>query len=635
MGIIKKLDEPLANKIAAGEVVERPASIVKELVENALDANATVIQVDVTEGGLDKIKITDNGHGFAPEDCNIAFERHATSKISEENDLFHIKTLGFRGEALSSIASVSHLELKTSTGDSPGNHVVLQGGHIVQSGHTASRRGTEMTVSNLFYNTPARLKHLKTIHTELANISDIMNKLALANPTVRLTLTHNDKLMFQTNGRGDLAQVLAAIYGIQTAKLALSFHDESLDFKVGGLLVKPEMTRAGRQYIYIFINGRYIKNYPIFNAILTGYHTLLPIGRYPIAVIHITMDPILIDVNVHPAKLEARISKEKELCQLIEQAVRSTFHREQLIPSGYKKEQPKKVIKPEQQMLEFDNPFVEKDRHRESEKSQTYSEQFNNNVDNQEVKEAPRYLESERLSQNQELSKGSDYHSQEEGLSTIEPVSQDQDIQQNVDQSQDDDQPKRMPKMYSIGQMHGTYILAQNENGLYMIDQHAAQERIKYEFYREKVGEITKEVQELLMPMTFEFSSSEYAVINEYEDYLRQMGLEFESFGQHSYIVRSHPQWFPKGKEKETIEDIVHQLLENRHISIKKHREALAIMMSCKKSIKANRYLRTDEIDALLDQLRDVQDPFTCPHGRPVMIHFSTYEMEKLFKRVM
>ncbi|TCP30254.1 DNA mismatch repair protein MutL [Scopulibacillus darangshiensis] len=617
MGIIRKLDEPLANKIAAGEVVERPASIVKELVENALDAEASAIQVDVEEGGLTKIKITDNGHGFAEDDCDIAFERHATSKISEENDLFHIKTLGFRGEALPSIASVSHLELKTCTGEEAGTHLVLQGGHIIQSGHTASRRGTEITVSNLFFNTPARLKHLKTVHTELGKISDIMNKLALSYPEVRFGLTHNEKPVFQTNGKGDLRQVLAAIYGMQTAKASLQVRDESLDFQVRGLLVKPEVTRAGRQYVYIFINGRYIRNYPIFNAIMAGYHTLLPIGRYPIAVLHIEMDPTLIDVNVHPAKLEARISKEKELCQLIEQAVRETFHQEQLIPSVQKRDRKESVLKPEQQQLDFDQSHAgfpeKKERKIERQKNATA-------VSPPVIEEPAAKYDQHRDNQEQP---------DQEWDETIEQAFHSPESSSPVDKAE------RMPRVYPIGQMHGTYILAQNENGLYIIDQHAAQERIKYEFYREKVGETAKEVQELLVPMTFEFTPSEYTTIGEYEDYLKQIGLAFEPFGQHSYIIRSHPQWFPNGKEKETIEDIVGQLLENRHISIKKLREELAIMMSCKKSIKANRYLRADEIDALLKQLKEAEDPFTCPHGRPVIVHFSTYEMEKLFKRVM
>ncbi|MBM7644425.1 DNA mismatch repair protein MutL [Scopulibacillus daqui] len=655
MGKIIKLDEPLANKIAAGEVVERPASIVKELVENSLDAGATKVQVDVEEGGLSKIKITDNGHGIAPEDCRIAFERHATSKISEESDLFHIRTLGFRGEALPSIASVSHVELKTGTGDGPGSHLILQGGHVIQQGHTDSRRGTEITVRNLFYNTPARLKHLKTIHTELGNITDTMNKLALAHPDVRFHLTHNHKTLLNTNGKSDLRQVIAAIYGMQTAKLSLPFSGESLDFKIYGRIVKPEITRAGRQYVYILINSRYIKNYPIFNAIINGCHTLLPIGRYPIAVIHIEMDPTLIDVNVHPAKLEARISKEKELCGLIEKTIKETFHKERLIPAVKKTDKPER-LKSDQQMFDFSEPlFSQRQPAKDSElKTVSHDQQTDalNATDNHAGEESgsahyeeprhtqevirepghhPETAETEKLSLNNEIT----VHHNDQVIPPAdepEPAAPEEATQ---DPALVSPNKKRMPKLYPIGQMHGTYIFAQNEDGLYIIDQHAAQERIKYEFFREKVAQTEHEVQECLVPITFEFTAKEYAIIEEYHDYLKKLGLDFEPFGQHSFIVRSHPTWFPKGKEKETIEDIVQQLLENNHVSIKKLREKLAIMMSCKKSIKANQYLRDDEIEALLEQLRLAEDPFTCPHGRPVIVHFSSYEMEKLFKRVM
>ncbi|GAY74669.1 DNA mismatch repair protein MutL [Sporolactobacillus inulinus] len=354
MGVIKRLSETLANKIAAGEVVERPASVVKELVENAIDAEASSVLIEIEEGGLKSMKVTDDGRGFAPEDCRIAFERHATSKIHEDSDLFHIATLGFRGEALPSISAVSHLELTTSDGEHPGTHLVLQGGHVIADGLAQSRRGTSIKVEGLFYNTPARLKYLKSIHTELGKMTDVVNRMALAYPHVRFTLIHEQKTIFQSNGSGQLSHVLAAIYGVRTAKAAFPFSGKSLDFKVEGLAVHPQISRAGRQYVYIFINNRFIRNYPIFNSIMDGYHTLMMIGRYPICVLHIQMDPSLVDVNVHPAKLEARISKEKELCALISESIRSAFHRERLIPSVTGKPH-SRASKPknEQQTLDF------------------------------------------------------------------------------------------------------------------------------------------------------------------------------------------------------------------------------------------------------------------------------------------
>ncbi|SFF99917.1 DNA mismatch repair endonuclease MutL [Sporolactobacillus nakayamae] len=620
MGVIKRLSETLANKIAAGEVVERPASVVKELVENAIDADASSVLIDIEEGGLKSIKITDDGRGFAPEDCKIAFERHATSKIHEDSDLFHIATLGFRGEALPSIAAVSHLELSTSDGEHPGTHLVLQGGHVISSGLAQSRKGTEIKVERLFYNTPARLKYLKSIHTELGKITDVVNRMALAYPKVRFSLTHEQKTLFQTNGSGNLSHVLAAIYGVRTAKAAFSFSGESLDFKVEGLAVHPQISRAGRQYVYIFINNRFIKNYPIFNGIMDGYHTLMMIGRYPICVLHIQMDPSLVDVNVHPAKLEARISKEKELCALISETIRAAFHRERLIPSvSGKPHMVSDKPKNEQQALDFSPAAVtgpELSNKEEWKDDETNSSAFTEHV---------REPEADHFAAQSEFN---------EIAAAFQTESAVVNEERPVDNESDGEPKKRMPKLYLIGQMHGTYIFAQNEDGLYIIDQHAAQERIKYEYFREKVGETAREVQELLVPMTFEFSASEYETVIEYQQYLRDIGLNFEEFGARSLIIRSCPTWMPKGKEEEMINDLVHQLIETGKVSIKKLREKLAMMMSCKRSIKANHYLRQDEIQALLDTLSKAKDPFTCPHGRPVLVHFTPYEMEKMFKRV-
>jgi DNA mismatch repair protein MutL len=681
VGRIQRMDEALANKIAAGEVVERPASIVKELVENALDADAKSIIIEVEEGGLEKIKITDDGHGFEPDDCEIAFERHATSKIKNEQDLFRVRTLGFRGEALPSIASVSHFDLRTSTGVGPGQHLVLVGGRVETKEPSHSRKGTEMMITQLFYNTPARLKHLKTIHTELANISDVVNKLALSNPTTRFHLVHNEKTMLKTNGNGDLAQVLSAIYGVETAKQSLELKGESLDFKIHGRLVKPMITRAGRNYVYIFINGRYIRHYSLFNALLKGYHTLLPIGRYPIAVLHIEMDPTLVDVNVHPAKLEARLSKEKELCELVESVVKEVFHKQRLIPEVKRptrvredteqqafdfREGPTKSLQPT--VKESWNEFQGQPSSHVSQEGliQTETSLFTRQEEvkvattsskTEGVDDATRIKTSEsqpNVTQLANIEAGNVKDQEEpiliygqadkgaETLSEIEQVNEanagdggQNPVEQIFMDSPPVERKERVPRLYPIGQLHGTYILAQNEEGLYIIDQHAAQERIKYEFYREKVGETGHKVQELLFPITFDFTPSDYAVIEENQEILENLGLNFEAFGHHSFIVRSHPSWFPKGRERETIEAIVEELIDHQSVSIKKLREALAIMMSCKQSIKANRYLRQDEMEALLAQLIQAEDPFTCPHGRPVIVHFSTYEMEKLFKRVM
>ncbi|MEC1688781.1 DNA mismatch repair endonuclease MutL [Bacillus mojavensis] len=627
MAKVIQLSDELSNKIAAGEVVERPASVVKELVENAIDADSTVIEIDIEEAGLASIRVLDNGEGMENDDCKRAFRRHATSKIKDENDLFRVRTLGFRGEALPSIASVSHLEITTSTGEGAGTKLMLQGGNIISESRSSSRKGTEIVVSNLFFNTPARLKYMKTVHTELGNITDVVNRIALAHPEVSIRLRHHGKNLLQTNGNGDVRHVLAAIYGTAVAKKMLPLHVSSLDFEVKGYIALPEITRASRNYMSSVINGRYIKNFPLVKAVHEGYHTLLPIGRHPITFIEITMDPILVDVNVHPSKLEVRLSKETELHDLIRDGIKDVFKQQQLIPSAQLPKKSAPVIKNEQQFITFDEKPAER-KIPEKAPVPSYSPMKLSSV----VKE-PVEIEDELPSEQLETHSVAETKQRMEEPAVSEEWSE--AFEQESAQEQQQTSSKRVPIMYPIGQMHGTYILAQNENGLYIIDQHAAQERIKYEYFREKVGEVEPEVQDMIVPLTFHYSTNEALIIEQHQQELESVGVFLESFGSNSYIVRCHPAWFPKGEEAELIEEIIQQVLDSKNIDIKKLREEAAIMMSCKGSIKANRHLRNDEIKALLDDLRSTSDPFTCPHGRPIMIHHSTYEMEKMFKRVM
>jgi DNA mismatch repair protein MutL len=637
LGKIIRLDEQLSNKIAAGEVVERPASVVKELLENAIDANSTIVEIEIEEAGLGKIRILDNGDGIEPDDCLNAFHRHATSKIKDENDLFRIRTLGFRGEALPSISSVSLLDMKTSTGNGAGTNLVLSGGKLEKHESTASRKGTDITVSNLFFNTPARLKYMKTVHTELGNITDIVNRIALSHPEVSIRLVHNGKKLLHTNGNDDVRQVLAAIYGMSIAKKMKKISLESLDFQVNGYVALPEITRASRNYISTIINGRFIKNYPLVKAIQQGYHTLLPIGRYPIVFLDIKMDPILVDVNVHPSKLEVRLSKEAELNELITNGIRDVFRQQQLIPSVESPKIHRDKLTDEQQQFSFEHS---------SEVESIERQPFNQYSQNKYVKEVQNETSSFQTVEesNDEMNKYDfDPFKDTEIDETFQVHEQLPEVEEHVESDSyienDHKEPMtttdRVPPLYPIGQMHGTYILAQNERGLFIIDQHAAQERIKYEFYRDKVGEIHSEVQELLVPLTFEYSTDEAMIIEAHLDILSSVGIFLEPFGRNSYIVRSHPQWFPSGEEVITIEEIIQQVLDEKKIDIKKLREEAAIMMSCKASIKANHHLRNDEIFALLETLRKTTDPFTCPHGRPIIVHYSTYEMEKMFKRVM
>ncbi|WJN43849.1 DNA mismatch repair endonuclease MutL [Priestia aryabhattai] len=625
MGKIVQLSDELSNKIAAGEVVERPASVVKELVENAIDANSTVIEIELEEAGLSKIRILDNGDGIASEDCLTAFKRHATSKIKTEQDLFRIRTLGFRGEALPSIASVSMLELKTSTGEEAGTHLKLRGGEIVHHELTSSRKGTELVIENLFFNTPARLKYMKTVNTELGNVTDVVNRLAMSHPEVSIRLMHQGRQLLYTNGSGDVRQVLAAIYGMAVAKKMIPINVQSLDYEVNGYVALPEITRASRNYMSTIINGRFVKNYGLLKAVQQGYHTLLPIGRFPIVFLTITMDPLLVDVNVHPAKLEVRLSKEAELFELIEQGVKAAFKKQQLIPDAVVPTKSKSAVQPtEQQTFTFDHQskpsgYQPSDTVREPSFKGTTAR----------VDEIMPPVKTEVIRQDEELEPTfREIEHYEESVEENAPIPE-------PNRSAKEQPEPRVPAMYPIGQMHGTYILAQNEKGLFIIDQHAAQERIKYEYFKRKLGEVDSEVQELLMPLTLEFSGNEALILEEYKDMLAEVGVFLEPFGQNSYIVRSHPQWFPKGEEQETIEEMIQQIFTMKRVNIEKLREEAAIMMSCKGSIKANHHLRNDEIFALLETLRKTTDPFTCPHGRPIIIHHSTYEMEKMFKRVM
>ncbi|MFZ4454231.1 DNA mismatch repair endonuclease MutL [Salibacterium aidingense] len=619
---VKKLSDELSNKIAAGEVVERPASIVKELVENAVDAGSTRIDIEVEEGGLSKIRVVDNGSGMEREDAELAFLRHATSKIKTERDLFKIASLGFRGEALPSIAAVSNLELETGTGAGEGTLIRYQGGKRIALTAAKARKGTEVTVRDLFYNTPARLKYMKTINTEMGNISDVVNRLALANPSVSLKLSHNQKQLLFTNGNKDLQAVLAAIYGHRTARRFLEINKSSMDYKVYGFAAEPEINRASRQYISTFINGRYVKHYPLVKAIENAYHTLLPIGRHPILVLHIEMDPVLIDVNVHPAKLEVRLSKERELLTLVEEAVKQQLTKETFIPNV---EQSRAKQKPgsEQLSLNVTSSSASAPWDTSSEKQErqvAYEKPFPSEEVSfypEQTEKTPQERQYETVSENYD-------HPEEETPAEEREIPEKQEGQQD-----------RMPELEAIGQMHGTYILAQNEKGLYIIDQHAAQERIFYEYYREKMVDNERHLQDLMVPITMELSPPEDMVFQTYKDDLEQVGVYLEPFGRRTYRAVCHPAWFPKGEEESTIRELLQQLVEEKTISVPKLREEAAILMSCKAAIKANRYLRQDEITSLMERLRQCSQPFTCPHGRPIVIHFSGYDMEKMFKRVM
>ena len=637
MGKIQIMDEWLSNKIAAGEVVERPSSVVKELVENAIDADSTSIEIFLEEAGLTSIQVVDNGSGMDEEDALKSFSRHATSKIEKEQDLFRIRTLGFRGEALASIASVAKLTLRTSDGEG-GVHLYLEGGHLKEHKPTALRRGTDITVAQLFYNTPARLKYLKTIQTELGHTIDFINRIALGYPEVAIKLVHNGQTLLQTNGRGQVQQVLAAIYGAHNAKKMLPFEGSNNDYKIHGFASLPEVTRASKNYMSLFVNGRWVKHFVIQKAIIDAYHTYLPIERFPIVLLYVEGDPQLTDVNVHPAKHQVRLSKEPELLKLIEDTIRRAIREVIRIPLAEKKEKPIKI--PSEQMNIWNRATSTPSF--DEQKMTSIVERLSNEqaIVKESYAPAPVQIpeqgsfEIQQLKEEVEHAGDNFYNVDPVKIRETEPFNVEE---QDIIQTEIESTPKlHFPQVEIVGQIHGTYIVAQMEDGFYLIDQHAAQERIKYEYFRDKVGEVNAdERQTLLMPLTFHYSADEALRLIEAKVELEQVGVFLEEFGQSSFIVREYPTWFPKGEEQEIIEQLIEQVLNNRKTDIKKLREAAAIMMSCKKSIKANHYLDKQQMERLIEDLRNADNPFTCPHGRPVLIHFTTYEVEKMFKRVM
>lgn len=664
MGKIQELSERLANQIAAGEVVERPASVVKELVENAIDAKATQIDILIEEAGLKKIQIVDNGEGIGQDDVENAFKRHATSKIHNRDDLFRIRTLGFRGEALPSIASVSEMTLETATADeSQGSYLFLKGGKIEEQRPTSLRTGTKITVENLFFNTPARLKYVKTLQTELSNIGDIVNRMALSHPQIAFRLVHDGHKMLSTSGSGDMKQTLAGIYGVATAKKMLKVEAKDLDFTLNGYVSLPEVTRASRNYVSVIINGRYIKNYALNKAIVQGYQSKLMVGRYPIAVLEITMDPLLVDVNVHPTKQEVRLSKEKELMELISRGIAESLRQINLIPDvgenpSFKRkvekiqteqldlpleEQPKKksdlnydpktgifYVEPkESEVIETQVPLKEETVKTMSVPLETEQEQVS------VVEETPEPLPEEppavETVEDEVFEEPASSDHPEFDLST---ASGEKVIEKAITKLEQEQPKERFPMLEYFGQMHGTYLFAQSKDGLYIVDQHAAQERIKYEYFREKIGDVSDDLQELLVPFVLDYPSNDAIKLKEQMELLHEVGIYLEEFGPNSFIVRAHPTWYPAGQEESIIREMIDMLLITGSVSVKKFREATAIMMSCKRSIKANHHLNEAQARVLLADLAKCENPFNCPHGRPVLIHFSNSDMEHMFKRI-
>ncbi|MCO8300033.1 DNA mismatch repair endonuclease MutL [Limosilactobacillus fermentum] len=631
MGKIHELDSVLADQIAAGEVIERPASIVKELAENSLDANSHRIDIIVEEAGLKSVRVIDDGQGIEADDVARAFLRHATSKIADKGDLFKVTTMGFRGEALPSIASVADVLLTTSTGGAAGSQIHIKGGEILAHGQASARPGTDILVSDLFYNTPARLKYLKSPHTELARIVDIVNRLALANPTVAFSLTHDGKEVFRSAGNGNLKQVVAAIYGVQAGRKMVEVKGEDPNFKVSGLVSLPELTRAGRQYMTIIINHRYVRNFQLTKALVAGYRSKLMVGRYPLAVINIDLDPVLVDVNVHPAKREVRLSMEPQLVDLLERVVSQAIDQQNLIPDvGDRADE----LLTREQTVHAPRSAAPRVSERASDEPPAWQPSPTSGepviISRRSELASPAVQAFDRRYQNEEVATPF-------GAQADAKVSQAQPAVEQVSLDIDDRgdvASERFPDLTYLGQLHGTYLLAQASDGLYIVDQHAAQERINYEYYREEIGKVSADQQNFLTPLVLNYSLADALKIQQHQAVLAACGLKLEPFGQNSFMLASHPTWFVAGQEEDTAREMIDWVLASGKLSVKDFRAKAAIMMSCKRAIKANHRLDERQAKALLARLPQCENPFNCPHGRPVTIHFTTTDLEKLFKRI-
>jgi DNA mismatch repair protein MutL len=650
MAEIHELSDVLANQIAAGEVIERPASVVKELVENAIDANARTIDVLVEEAGIQSIRIIDDGDGIDADQVQRAFLRHATSKIIDRNDLFRVHSLGFRGEALPSIASVADVVLETATPDATqGTHIHYKGGELLEEVGAAARKGTDITVTNLFYNTPARLKYLKSTATELSQIVDILNRLSLSYPNIAFRLSHNGNEVLRTAGNGNLQQVIAAIYGVQQARKMLAISAEDNDFAITGFVSLPELTRANRSYISLLINGRYIKNYNLSKALIKGYGSKLMVGRFPIAVLSISMAPLLVDVNVHPQKQEVRLSKEEQLMSLIENTVKARFSNQNLIPNAYENYLGEELTPATDdetfltQLHDVSKPYVSTvaPETPADHPAPMTAEDYDKLADNFSTTEInPVVVRSEGDLQAEAVKNFASKYSDGETLSPFDDQGTPMGAQQErLDLHDDtitavDEHGQAFPDLDYIGQMHGTFLFAQSEEGLYLIDQHAAQERVKYEYYREEIAKVGQESQRLLVPITIEYPTMDMLKIQAHEVELAQVGLKLEPFGPNTMIVREHPGWFEKGQEEDTIREMVDWLLRDGSISVAQFRERTAIMMACKRSIRANMSLNDFEAKGLIQKLSRSENPYNCPHGRPVVVNFTNNDMEKMFKRI-
>ena len=597
MGKIHQLDTQTANMIAAGEVVERPMGVVKELVENAIDAGSTRITVSVIDGGMTKITVRDNGIGMDSEDALNAFKRHATSKIKGQNDLFDIHTLGFRGEALPSIASVSKVTLTTSDGNDS-TRVQIEYGEIKNAGNYPCDEGTEISIEGLFYRTPARLKHLKSGSYENTLIQDVIVKFAFSYPSIAFTFISNDRISFQTTGKGNLLEVIYQAWGREAGENAIAVDFSDYDYHVTGYIVKPSLTRVSRNCMHVFLNGRMVRTFRLYKSILDGYEDFIVKGRNPLVVLNVEMDPQLLDVNVHPSKWEVRISKENQLEYLIKDNIREALKSTILAPVAEVKAAVQKVsVEP----IFFDTnsalvtPFVAK----------------------KEVTVTP-VVETKPIETIKE--------------ENIKPVIQEEIKEEKIIEEKEI-QHEKLPEMTVIGQLHEKFILCSTEKGLAILDQHACQERVHYEELLQKLDETTPVMMELLVPISILAGNDLVERVDEINASISDMHFQFEPFGRDTFIVRSVPMWMKEIEEKRFLQDVIDNFKNDRDSKYARMEKKKIATMACHSSIRFNRALSLDEMKEVVKQLYKCQNPYHCPHGRPTFIILDEKELTKEFLR--
>ena len=631
MSKIHVLDQNTINQIAAGEVIDRPASIVKELMENAIDAGATMISVEIKDGGTSLIRITDNGSGIEKDDIKVAFLRHATSKIKTALDLISVSSLGFRGEALSSIASVCQVELITKTEDAiTGIRYKIEGGKEVTFEEIGAPEGTTFIVKNIFFNTPARRKFLKTAQTEAGYISEIVEKIALSHPEISISFINNNQTKIHTSGNGNLKDVIYNIYGRDIANNLLEINCSNEFIKMTGYIGKAIISKGNRSFENYFINGRYIKSNILSKAIEAGYKFILMQHKYPFTVLNFEINPEYLDVNVHPSKMELRFRKGESIYPWVEECINNALiEKPNIIDVELEK------IKEIQDEIKYvPEPFEINRQHIEEAKALSVNSQSNIGSTNYQ---APDHVLGD-LPDHLDVGEDNNYKANTDRVNTdrVAVTPKNNMVQQQITEVYDDFLSEvAKPKHRIIGQVFKTYWIIEYEDKMYIIDQHAAHEKVMFESLMKKFHEKNISTQFINPPIILSLSMNEAALLEKYMGHFKEIGFEIEHFGGQDYAVRGVPSDLYSLDSEEVLMEIIDNLSnENTKLVADSITDKIA-SMSCKAAVKGNHRLSEKEAEALIDELLTLDNPYNCPHGRPTIIAMSKYELEKKFKRIV